>query len=210
MGIFRSDLKRIFTSWIFFLSIVIVVIGGIIQCALIYPDFADHSQTYGPLNCFLAAFCLSGYGPVVAPILAVLPFATAYIDDLQTGYVKSIIARTTRRSYVISRMVSIGISGGLVLLLGIFIYPGVFLPDRSASLCQNHDFGWGVCTSISQLHAAIRTFNIIQRICLWLCLRSFMYGAICHYKQPLYWYHCADLSFPLFIVNCMGITIRYH
>lgn len=67
MGIFRSDLKRIFTSWIFFLSIVIVVIGGIIQCALIYPDFADHSQTYGPLNCFLAAFCLSGYGPVVAP-----------------------------------------------------------------------------------------------------------------------------------------------
>lgn len=47
MGIFRSDLKRIFTSWIFFLSIVIVVIGGIIQCALIYPDFADHSQTYG-------------------------------------------------------------------------------------------------------------------------------------------------------------------
>ena len=118
MGIFRSDLKRIFRSWIFFLSIVIVVIGGIIQCALIYPDFADHSQTYGPLNCFLAAFCLSGYGPVVAPILAVLPFATSYIDDLQTGYVKSIIARTTRRSYVISRMVSIGISGGLVLLLG--------------------------------------------------------------------------------------------
>ena len=35
MGIFRSDLKRIFTSWIFFLSIVIVVIGGIIQCLIL-------------------------------------------------------------------------------------------------------------------------------------------------------------------------------
>ena len=95
MGVLRTDLKRIFTSWIFYLSVFIVIIGGVVQCLLIYPDPTDHSSTYGALNCFLAAFCLSGYGPVVAPVLAVLPFATAYIDDIQTGYVKSIIARTT-------------------------------------------------------------------------------------------------------------------
>lgn len=126
MGVLRTDLKRIFTSWIFYLSVFIVIIGGVVQCLLIYPDPTDHSSTYGALNCFLAAFCLSGYGPVVAPVLAVLPFATAYIDDIQTGYVKSIIARTTRRSYVMGRVVSTGISGGMALLLGYLLTLALF------------------------------------------------------------------------------------
>lgn len=126
MGVLRTDLKRIFTSWVFYLSVAIVVIGGIIQCLLIYPDPADHSSTYGALNCFLAAFCLSGYGPVVAPVLAVLPFATAYIDDIQTGYVKYIAARTTRKIYIIERVISTGISGGMVLLLGYLLTLAIF------------------------------------------------------------------------------------
>lgn len=126
MGVLRTDLKRIFTSWVFYLSVAIVVIGGIIQCLLIYPDPADHSSTYGALNCFLAAFCLSGYGPVVAPVLAVLPFATAYIDDIQTGYVKYIAARTTRKTYIIERVISTGISGGMVLLLGYLLTLAIF------------------------------------------------------------------------------------
>lgn len=28
MGVLRTDLKRIFTSWIFYLSVFIVIIGG--------------------------------------------------------------------------------------------------------------------------------------------------------------------------------------
>lgn len=66
------------------------------------------------------------------PILAVLPFAGSYIDDLRSKYARMFLIRSGLRPYLVSRVLVSYLAGGLVILLGAVMTWGatalVFLP----------------------------------------------------------------------------------
>lgn len=52
------------------------------------------------------------------PILAALPFTSAVVDDIKSGFVKEYLPRTTLTGYWVGRAVACILSGGLALVLG--------------------------------------------------------------------------------------------
>lgn len=70
------------------------------------------------------------------PILAALPFGWSYCRDLNSGYLKQIMARTTKNNYFLAKIVAIFLSGALVIglpllldLLGSAMFLPATLPD---------------------------------------------------------------------------------
>ncbi len=65
---------------------------------------------------------------MTVPVLCTLPYSTAWLADYQTGFIKSYLPRTGVTSYILGKILSCGISGGGVELLGSWIY-----------VCLKHD-----------------------------------------------------------------------
>ncbi|MGN0389977.1 MAG: hypothetical protein ACI4L2_04115 [Wujia sp.] len=59
---------------------------------------------------------------VLVPVLATFPYATAWLSDYQSGYIKSYLYRSGIFPYICGKFLACGISGGLVELLGCLIY----------------------------------------------------------------------------------------
>lgn len=59
-------------------------------------------------------------------ILCVLPYTTAYMDDLKSGFVKLYMIRANRRNYLLSKMLACMLSGGLALVVGILLSLAIF------------------------------------------------------------------------------------
>lgn len=70
------------------------------------------------------------------PILAVLPFSAAYIDDVKSKFARFFLIRTSYRAYLLSRCLVCFLLGGLIPLLGVLLCWGggslVFLPMEYA------------------------------------------------------------------------------
>lgn len=67
------------------------------------------------------------------PILVTLPFTTAFVDDIKSGFIKQYLLRSTRLRYILGKLVSILISGGLLVLIGIlisFVVAIIFISPR--------------------------------------------------------------------------------
>lgn len=59
---------------------------------------------------------------ISVPVLATFPYATAWILDYQSGYLKAYLYRSGIFPYICGKFFACGISGGLVELLGCFLY----------------------------------------------------------------------------------------
>ncbi len=59
------------------------------------------------------------------PILCALPFTTAFVDDIKSGYIKLYLNRCDVTSYIKSKLIACALSGGLVLFIGIIISYGL-------------------------------------------------------------------------------------
>lgn len=66
------------------------------------------------------------------PILCALPYTASFIDDVKSGFIKAYLHRTAVSRYIAGKAVACAVSGGLALVLGIFIAYGfsalLFLP----------------------------------------------------------------------------------
>ena len=62
------------------------------------------------------------------PLVCALPYASGYVEDLKSGMVKLILPRTTRRSYLLGKIIACMVSGGLVVVTGIAIAVLLALP----------------------------------------------------------------------------------
>ena len=73
---------------------------------------------------------------LVLPILCTLPFATAFVDDIKSGFIKQYLPRSGVSAYIKGKIFASGVSGGLVLVAGLFIAYGisalVFTPMEAA------------------------------------------------------------------------------
>jgi hypothetical protein len=73
---------------------------------------------------------------LVIPIICTLPFAAVFVEDIKSGFVKQYLPRSGFSAYLRGKLVASGLSGGLVLTLGLFAAYGiswlVFAPMEAA------------------------------------------------------------------------------
>lgn len=73
---------------------------------------------------------------LMLPILCTLPYVTAYVDDVKSGFLKLYLHRSGVKAYQKGKLLACGLSGGLSLFLGILaayvLFLLVFLPIEPA------------------------------------------------------------------------------
>lgn len=92
-----ADLKRAIISWKF-------LIGLLVEIVILYISGFD-----------------SALFRVCVPVLASLPYSTAWMDDYKSGFIKAYIPRTGKRVYILGKISACGLSGGILELLGCLI-----------------------------------------------------------------------------------------
>lgn len=98
MNSFETDVKRAFCS-------VNFVAGLIIECLILFRC--------GPES---ELFRMS------VPVLASIPYSTAFLSDYQSGFIKEYLPRCGKTPYILGKFLSCGVSGGALLAMACFIY----------------------------------------------------------------------------------------
>ncbi len=110
MNSFETDLKRAIGSKGFVI--------GILLAFIILKQAGFHSDLFR----------------ASVPVLATFPYATAWLLDYQSGYLKSYLYRSGMFPYIGGKFFACGISGGLVELLGCLIYLRVEMQPEHINL----------------------------------------------------------------------------
>lgn len=63
----------------------------------------------------------SDWVTLAIPIVCALPFTSAFVDDVKSGYIKQYLPRSGVKPYIKAKLFACGMSGGLVLFFGIVI-----------------------------------------------------------------------------------------
>ncbi|EPY2275082.1 hypothetical protein ACXAUS_004012 [Clostridium sporogenes] len=126
-SIFILELKRAIINLRFVLAIVI----GIYLCyygLTDYYQFAVHDFHDNVVNAYKAWFTALGFGDrsffiYAVPIICTLPFSYSYIEDKNSGYLRSILYRVEYKKYFRSKLLVNSIVGGLTLFIPVvFIF----------------------------------------------------------------------------------------
>ena len=67
----------------------------------------------------------SDWVTLAIPILCALPYTSSFVDDIKSGFIKQYLHRTDTASYVRGKLIACGLSGGLVLFIGIVLAYGL-------------------------------------------------------------------------------------
>lgn len=111
---FVADIRRILTKRLFFISIIlgVLLILRPLLDSLLFTEIGE-----GSISQILSVpFALSDFTPFAA-IFCVLPFADSFCEDLYTNYITFVAARVGKRKYVVTRAVTVMISGGMVMAI---------------------------------------------------------------------------------------------
>lgn len=98
MNSFETDLKRAFGSLRF-------LAGLLLECVILFRSGPD-----------------SDLFRISVPVLASVPYSTAWINEYQSGYLKEYLPRCGRKAYILGKFFSCGISGGALLGIACFFY----------------------------------------------------------------------------------------
>lgn len=127
---------------------------------------------------------------ICLPIVCALPFAASYVDDVKTGFLKLYIHRTSHRGYILGKAAGCLVSGGLVIVLGLWLAYGVsvllFLP-MEATLAEG----------VEPVNHAIELFRSCGLIALsggfWalfgMTISAFMESRYIAYAAPFIFYY---------------------
>lgn len=61
------------------------------------------------------------------PVLCTLPYASSFLEEVRSGFIKELLLRTTRWNYLAGKIAGCILSGGLALLSGVVISYGILL-----------------------------------------------------------------------------------
>ena len=124
-----TDVKRAIGGLYFWLAA-----GGALLC-LCFAAFSDLYEVFFSEY----PYCALGYHEtlllkamgsdmllLVTPIIAAIPYTSAFVDDEKSGYIKSFLPRTSVTKYVVGKEIGCALSGGLALVVGIFAAYGLF------------------------------------------------------------------------------------
>lgn len=98
MNSFETDMKRAVCS-------VNFIMGFLVECVILWR-----------------AGWKSELFQISVPVLASFPYSTAWLSEYQSGFVKEYLPRCGRKSYILGKLLSCGISGGILLVLAAAVY----------------------------------------------------------------------------------------
>ncbi len=113
----------------------LIAFGGMVICLLI-SAFSDalgvfRMEEVRVMYGYHRELLLNALGSDIilfaVPILAAIPYTTAFTDDVRSGYLKPYLTRTSVTRYILGKGVGAAVSGGLALVLGILTALGVFM-----------------------------------------------------------------------------------
>lgn len=58
---------------------------------------------------------------LILPLLATLPYGTSYFVDKQSGMIKSLYVRVSRREYLVSKYIATFLAGGIVVIMPLIV-----------------------------------------------------------------------------------------
>jgi hypothetical protein len=130
----KEEFRRAFFSWAFVLALVITSVCFAIGLRDYGPPVSPFIRaeeeylypfTQNAFDAFLWAMGLGGPFAILAPLIAVLPFAASFITDRSSGYVTFILSRTSFRRYRTSKYVANLLAGGVSTSLPLLVGYGI-------------------------------------------------------------------------------------
>lgn len=134
----KSDIKRALAGKGFIIGVagmILVIILSSLQ------NIIEVTRSATPLqNGFHAQLIMNALSTdwvtLAIPILCALPFTTAFVDDIKSGYIKQYVHRCNVQTYIKGKLTACALSGGLVLFIGILTAYGlsilIFTPTELA------------------------------------------------------------------------------
>ena len=140
-GIFATSLRRAFASKLFAASVVVTVA----MCYISSREFLTGSNN----SVYIIDVMIHlGLFKKIIVFCAAIPFATVYCQDSNSGYIKSLIVRSSERAYVWTNVAVCALSGFAAVFAGMLVFFGivsVWLPPAAYeaggvydSLAVNH------------------------------------------------------------------------
>ncbi len=129
MNALKTDLKRALTSWGFIAGICGLCI------AAFFGAFSEILPVYnGEMELidkgYFVTLALSGLNSEVVfmalPVLCVLAFAPAFVDDYKSRYLTLYLPRSGPNDYTRGKVLTTALSGGLTLAIGVLVTVAVF------------------------------------------------------------------------------------
>lgn len=110
VSIYRSDMRRFFISWRFYVSLVVGLLF------ILRPFFEAYQvwERMSPVLLLSLPFGSSDFTPFAA-IFCVLPFADSFCVDADSNFANSIVLRVGGRRYALQRCITVAISGAVVM-----------------------------------------------------------------------------------------------
>lgn len=119
-----------------FLAATLLIAGAVLAAVLTdttYIEAMRNFRQYGgaldPLfaHTVMAKALTNDMFLAVLPIVAALPFATAVIEDVKSGYIKQYLPLVTKRSYAVSKAFSCVLASVLAVAVGLWlVYFGIY------------------------------------------------------------------------------------
>lgn len=141
MRVLGFELERAFRNKWFYISLVIGTLVGVLDIVL----FQSNIQAFGKaslIQVWLGTDYRYAYNAmyfyVLFPILACMPYAGSYYEDMHTKYDKNIQVKTSRNKYFAAKAVAVFLSAfaavSLPLLINLYIVAGIYPDSRPEKL----------------------------------------------------------------------------
>jgi len=127
MKTFIANLRQMMTSH-GFLAGVIGIVLAVAASSIEVLDGAAKMRWVVPagFHSQMMLTVLSGEALTLSlPVLCALPFATSFLEDVSTGYIRLVLYRTTKRMYLVSKYLVCVISGFLTAAIGLLLSWGI-------------------------------------------------------------------------------------
>lgn len=139
--ILKFELNRAAKSRGLIISLGISNLIVLLDLFFFYKEFAGTSERRIAIQAWIGTEFIFAYNSlfyVLFPIIAALPFAGSYYSDLQSGYIKNICLKTSRKDYYIAKYCATFLFGAIAvmlpLLLNLILCVGIYPMHRPEKL----------------------------------------------------------------------------
>ncbi|MDF2538531.1 MAG: hypothetical protein K0S76_1552 [Herbinix sp.] len=124
-----SDFERGFSSFGILISMfgtILVIILGAWDKLAITDEMRSAGIAAGYHFSMVLESLKSEAANIAIPILSTLPLSGMFLEEYRSRFNKICLIRTSRKNYVISKVIATGICGGAGILFGLIIITGIF------------------------------------------------------------------------------------
>ncbi len=155
MKTLKSDIQRALTSWGFIAGIIgmaaVIFFGSFNSILPFLQNSTPNSLLAGFHEQMILVALSSDVMLLCIPILAALPYTSAFVEEYKSRYLKESLPRAGIQPYIVGKMLATGISGGLVLFIGIMLvyiaFALIFTPMEVIPQIPNEAMGNAIAAS---------------------------------------------------------------